>query len=156
MVRKIALLTALATVAAAIASVAAVANTGDKAVGGGQTMVGERGAGDTIAFSALENGKGIVGQVQYVDREGGTGKGQTVLHGTVDCLEVAENVAVFAGTWNSGGDFEVYVEDNGEPNQGNDMIFVNQEAAEPDCQEDDNYEDDATSLSRGNAQVFDR
>ncbi len=134
----------------------AFASPGDKAVGGGQTMVGDRGAGDTIAFTAQERAGAARGQVQYVDREGGTGQGQTVFHGVVECLIVSGNAATFAGRWtNTVGDFEIFVEDNGEPNRGADQIFIDTEPANPNCQEDDDEEREPTALGRGNIQVFD-
>src|SRR5688500_13022225 len=71
-------------------SVAAVGNAGSgaKVTGGGQTDVGTSGAGDTIALTAQDGAAGVIGQVQYIDREGGTGAGQVVYHGTVTCLNV--------------------------------------------------------------------
>jgi hypothetical protein len=95
--------------------------------------------------------------VQYVDREDGAVV--EVYHGTVSCLRPVaagtDGAARFAGNWtNQGsGTFEIYVEDNGEPNQGNDMIFIDQ-VDPPDCADDENNNpDDPAALGRGNVQV---
>lgn len=133
------------------------AGSGFKVTGGGQTDVSsDGGAGDTIAFTAQGEGEDVKGQVQYVDRTGGTGQGGRVEHGTVDCLVAADGgeqgAAYFAGTWNSGGTFEIYVEDNGEPNQGSDVIYID-ENDPADCSDDDDEEDNPTALGRGNVQV---
>lgn len=130
-----------------------------KVTGGGQTDIGTSGPGDTIAFNAQNTGEGNAakGQVQYVDREGG--KVVEVYHGSVTCLMAVdageEGAARFAGefTTQGSGPFEIYVEDNGEPNQGNDLIFIDQNDP-PDCDDsDDDDEDGATGLGRGNVQV---
>jgi hypothetical protein len=102
--------TSLTIAAAGLAafSLIAAGSPNDRVTGGGQILVSEDGgAGDTIAFSAQQTRDGGVrGQVQYVDREGGTGQGQTTYHGTVSCLEVDGNTATLAGTWNGGGELE--------------------------------------------------
>jgi hypothetical protein len=127
-----------------------------KVTGGGQTLNGTEGAGDTIAFVAQDtdgdSGDAARGQVQYIDREDGT---QTVLHGLVTCLVYeTENSARFAGEWKDGGTFEIAVTDNGEgSNADDDLIGVFPEA-EPDCANDDGEDDDpTTALARGNVQV---
>lgn len=151
------LIAAIAVVAALGASIAAHAGNGDKVTGGGQTDVGTQGAGDTIAFTAQSDPTGAVkGQVQYIDRTGGTGQGQVVYHGTVTCLNVEDNVADFSGVWdNDAGEFEIVVEDNGQGSGSpDDAIGVMPAASNPDCG-DDNDNDANASLSRGNAQVTD-
>jgi hypothetical protein len=127
-----------------------------KVTGGGQTLNGTEGAGDTIAFVAQDtdgtNGIAARGQVQYIDREDGT---QTVLHGLVTCLRYeSSNSARFAGDWVGGGTFEIAVTDRGEgSNAQDDLIGVFPEA-EPDCANDNGDDDDATTaLARGNVQV---
>lgn len=144
----------LTAVGAILGATAASAAQGDAATGGGQTMVGTKGAGDTIAFTAKGTIDAGEGQVQYVDREGGTGKGQTVYHGTVHCLAVMGNVAKIAGTWNDGGAFGIYVEDNGEGRDNNDIVTVL--PGESTCDFDDPEDEDKTALARGNVQVRDR
>lgn len=128
--------------------------------GGGQITVGTEGPGDTIAFTARDidgdAGDLAKGQVQYVDRE--DGEVVEVYHGAVSCLVAVEGAgtdgaAYLAGQWSNqgSGDFEIYVEDNGEPNQGADQIFIDQEDAF-NCS-DDNDDDEPTALGRGNVQV---
>lgn len=157
MKRIAALLGVLALTTAAWASLAQ-AGRPFMVTGGGQTQVGTEGAGDTIAFTARDtDGEGNLaqGQVQYVDRE--AGEIVEVYHGSVTCLVAApggsEGAAYLAGQWrNQGsGDFEIYVADNGEPNQGTDQIFIDQEDT-ANCS-DDNDDDDPTALGRGNVQV---
>ena len=136
------------------------ADSAFKVTGGGQTAVGTKGAGDTIAFTARNTVDAYEarGQVQFVDREGG--RVVEVYHGTVECLVAVsgrgeDGAARFAGNWtNQGaGTFEIYVEDNGEPNRGADLIFIDQQDP-PDCADDeDNYPDEPVALGRGNVQV---
>lgn len=152
--------TKLMTLAAAGAALALVAagSPNDRVTGGGQILVSDDGgAGDTIAFTAQEGRNGVKGQVQYVDREGGTGQGQSVMHGTVSCLEVDGNTATLAGQWRDGGDFEIHVVDNGEgaTAEGEDVVIVDTEPTDPNCQEDDGESRDPVALARGNAQVYD-
>lgn len=143
------------TAAAAVAAAGAVGVAGaageDAATGGGQVLVGTKGAGDTIAFTA----KGAQGQVQYVDRTGGTGQDQTTHHGTVSCLEVAGNVAKIAGTWRDGGPFNLYVEDNGEGKDAGDVVTL-LPADGATCDFETPEDEDKVALARGNAQVRDR
>jgi hypothetical protein len=137
---------------ALVLSGTAFAGQEDAATGGGQILVGDKGAGDTVAFTAQGTAEAAKGQVQYVDREGGTGQGQTVMHGTVTCIDVQGNIARIAGTWRDGGSFGLYVEDNGE-GDGTDMIQITPNLT--DCAED-RGDDEPTGLARGNAQVRDR
>lgn len=127
----------------------------DAATGGGQVLVGSKGAGDTIAFTAKGTVDAGEGQVQYVDRTDGTGKDQVVYHGTVNCLAVMGNVARISGTWRDGGVFAIYVEDNGEGSGAeNDVVTVL--PGESTCDFDEPEDEDKTALARGNAQVRDR
>ena len=143
----------VAGAALALSGASAFAGQEDAATGGGQILVGtEGGAGDTIAFTAQGTTEAAKGQVQYVDREGGTGQGQTVMHGTVECIDVQGNEARIAGTWRDGGSFGLYVQDNGE-GDGSDMIALTPDLTGCESDRDDN---DPTGLARGNAQVRDR
>lgn len=153
------LITATVAASAALALVAAGSPT-DRATGGGQVLVGTRGAGDTIAFTAKGDVQSARGQVQYVDRTGGTGQGQQAYHGTVDCLYVNGNTAIIGGEWaerDGGGRYELYVVDNGEGAAAeSDVVYIG-DAPENAC-DPENYDgDDAPdqALARGNAQVYD-
>jgi hypothetical protein len=128
----------------------------DRATGGGQVLVGDRGAGDTIAFTAQGTADAATGEVQYQDRDGGTGQAQTTYHGDVECLDVQGDTAKIAGTWEGGGPFQLYVVDNGEGSAANDdIVTVISNAPDPSCDFDDPDSDDQTALARGNAQVYD-
>ncbi len=134
----------------------ATATQEDAATGGGQVMVGTKGAGDTIAFTAQGTLSSASGQIQYVDREGGTGKDQTTYHGTISCIEAVGNVAKMAGAWRDGGTFQLYVEDNGEGAAADSDVVTLTLGAEPTCDFDDPEDEDKVALARGNAQVRDR
>lgn len=149
------LLVGSAAVAAMLGANVASAAQEDAATGGGQVMVGTKGAGDTIAFTAKGTVDAGDGQVQYVDREGGTGQDRTVYHGTVHCLGVAGNVAKISGTWRDGGAFALYVEDNGEGSAADDDV-VTVLPGESTCDFDDPDDDEKVALARGNVQVRDR
>jgi hypothetical protein len=130
----------------------------DRATGGGQILVGERGAGDTIAFTAQGTATEATGQVQFIDRTGGIGKGQVKFHGVVDCVLVTGNTAEIAGhERDTLAAFTLRVVDNGEGLAAdNDLIFFDDTADDEPCVQDDNDDDDATvALARGNAQVYD-
>lgn len=125
----------------------------DAATGGGQVLVGsEGGPGSTIAFTARGTAEDAKGQVQYVNREQGTGQSQVVQHGTVECIDVTENTARISGVWRDGGTFGLYVQDNGEGSSGGgDIVTV---VPDPNgC----NFSkpDETWALARGNAQVRD-
>lgn len=146
----------------AIPGSAAIAGNGDKATGGGQVLLGDSGKASTIAFTAQGTTDAAKGQVQFVDRSVGAGRNQTKYHGVVDCIEVTGNMAIIGGYQKKGdaneeGDrFVLRVVDNGEPNQGQDMIqFDNQSTAPDTCGDDDDDEAPEWSLARGNAQVRD-
>lgn len=147
------ILIAGAAALALAAPMAAVAGEGDKATGGGQILVGAKGAGDTLAFTAQDRGGEAKGNVTYQDRDGGTGRNHTTYHGRVACIDVVGNVARIAGTWRDGGTFQLYVEDNGEPNRGNDVATLLDGDATCDFDEPD--DDQKTGLARGNSQVRD-
>ena len=160
--KRIAAVLSVIALATGAWAVMAQADSAFKATGGGQTDVGSTGAGDTIAFTAQNTGTtdAAKGQVQFIDREDGAIV--EVYHGTVTCLRAVDagddGAARLAGTWrNQGaGTFEIYVEDNGEPNQGNDLIFIDQ-VDPPDCVDDeDDSPDDPVALGRGNVQVHNK
>lgn len=140
--------------AASAVLVAGVADAGPtpKATGGGQVLVGTKGAGDTIAFTAQGTMEDGSGQVQYVDREGGTGNGQETYHGEVSCINVVGNTAYIAGVWRDGGTFQLYVEDNGE-GAAADSDVVTLIPGESGCDFDEPDDEDKVALARGNAQV---
>jgi hypothetical protein len=147
------MLTLAGLAALAITSGPASAGNGDKATGGGQILVGSN-AGSTIAFTAQGTTSAAKGQVQFIDRTAGKGQSQVKFHGVVDCIEVIGNFAVIGGETRNGTPFTLRVEDNGEPNQGADMIQfeTDSEFICGDQEEDDPPE---FSLGRGNAQVRD-
>ena len=143
-----------ALILAAIPIAAHANSSAPKATGGGQILIGERNggnsAGDTIAFNA-QDPTTPKGQVQYVDRSGGT---QTVWHGTVDCLQISGNMAYIGGHWTSQGTgtFALYAEDNGEGSAANDdMIEIDQGGGgQGPCGTTSN---NSVALARGNVQV---
>jgi hypothetical protein len=149
---------ALSAVCLFVATISA-ANAGgaDKITGGGQVLVGTRGAGDTIAFEAQNTGTDDAarGQIQYVDRDGGTGQGQSIFHGEITCLVVSGNMAKAAGTFSGGGPFQLIVVDNGEDGNADNDVVALQEDQDPTCEDDDDDDDADTALARGNAQVHD-
>lgn len=162
------LLIAVAVLAIAIPGIASAGSAYDRVTGGGQIFfnfsTGEsepvEGAGDTIAFTARETSEGVKGQVQIVERSGGTGQGQLKLHGTVTCLVVVNpTTARLAGTAtrtdsDQRQNFEMLVTDNGEGvNAAADQIalaFV----TTPECDDDGEDDDNQTTLARGNVQVY--
>ena len=150
---KIGLACALAG-ACAVPVVARAGSATDRATGGGQVLVGDRGAGDTIAFTARGSAGSATGQVQYQDREGGTGQGQTTYHGDVACLRVEGNMAKIGGSWRDGGTFQILIVDDGQGAKGNDMVTL-QNGDPEDCAEEDDDDEAPTALARGNAQVYD-
>ena len=136
-----------ASLGAVLAS-GAVADSTGKVTGGGQTLAGSSGAGNTIAFT-VQNPAAPRGQVQYVGRDG-TGKFHSA---TVTCLEISGNTARFAGTTREGGFFRIVVTDNGQgANDPNDMILIEQPSDPPSCDQQ-NGDDQAVDLARGNAQI---
>ena len=145
-------------VAAAVPVTAAMAGSpNDRVTGGGQTLVGTKGAGNTIAFNAQTTADGAKGQVQVVDRSAGTGQSQVRFHGIVDCLTVSGNSAEIFGhkTEDASDVFTIYVMDNGEgAAANNDLVFLNDDPQSPcELQDDDDRGD--VELARGNAQVYD-
>jgi hypothetical protein len=140
---------------AAIPLAAHASNNAPSVTGGGQVMIGERNggssAGDTIAFNA-QDPSSPKGQVQYVDRSGQT---QTVWHGTIDCLVISGNQAYMNGHWTSQGTgpFTLYAQDNGEPNQGADMIEIDQGSGSGGGGQCNANGGSSVSLARGNVQI---
>jgi hypothetical protein len=151
---------AVALVAAlAVAATSANAGNGDKVTGGGQVLLGTSGKGSTIAFTAQGTTTAAKGQVQFIDRTLGAGKSQTKFHGVVDCVEVTGNYGIIGG-YRKGAPadrFDLRVVDNGEPNQGNDLIQFDEDGAQDVQCGDDNAENAPPDLqlARGNAQVRD-
>lgn len=151
------MLVGIAGLALALPIAASAGSGTDRATGGGQILVSSSGgAGDTIAFTAQGTPDVARGQVQYVDRTGGTGQGQVKKHGQVTCLRVSGNMAKMAGTWDQGGTFQLLVVDNGEgANATNSDMITLQDAQDPTCNQENNDNDGQTDLARGNAQVYD-
>jgi hypothetical protein len=172
--KRIAALLGVLALTTAAWSQLAQADPAFKVTGGGQILTDGQttGAGSTLAFTAQQEAapaEGVLtpakGQVQYVDRSGDT---QIVRHGYVTCLEAVEGqgiegAAYIGGYWTERGNpkapeseldiFEIYVEDNGEPNQGSDLIFFNDDQT-LDCNEDQEHDEQAeVALARGNVQV---
>ena len=154
---------AIAAIAALAMSMgSANAGSGDKATGGGQVLLGSGTKLSTIAFTAQQGTGGSLaakGQVQFIDRTAGTGQSQVRYHGVVNCLEVEGNYATIGGTKKSGtssvGNFVLRVVDNGEPNQGNDLIQFDQATEDNRCGDDDSNPTLTMGLAHGNAKVRD-
>ena len=141
--------------AAAIPAAVATAGSGtDRATGGGQVLFSDKGAGNTIAFTAQGTPEAAKGQVQVVDRENGV-----KFHGIVECLDVQGNMAEIGGVKRGTTDsFQLYVVDNGEgANQvgGGDVVFLDDEPMSRCDLDGDDDDDGMTALGRGNAQVYD-
>ena len=151
-----ALAAALVVVALPV-TVAMAGSPNDRVTGGGQTLIGTQGAGNTIAFTAQGTSDAAKGQVQVVDRSAGTGQSQDGWHGVVDCLAVSGNAAEIIGhKRDDPADlFSVYVMDNGEGVAAdNDLVLLNEDPDDT-CGIDDDDDDAAVELARGNAQVYD-
>jgi hypothetical protein len=149
---------ALAALAAlAFSATYASAGNGDKVTGGGQVLLGGSGKGSTIAFTAQGTTTAAKGQVQFIDRSAGTGKSQVKYHGVVTCIEVTGNFGVIGGHRKGApaDEFTLRVVDNGEPNQGNDMIQFSEVSDDARCGDGEADEQPEFSLARGNAQVRD-
>lgn len=130
-----------------------------KVTGGGQTLVANQSAGNTLAFNARGNEVDAQGQLQYVDRTAGTGQAQVVRHGIVDCVFVRSftdrgGQATVGGYFRDTNErFTLDVIDNGEGNGNNDIIEFRDEAT-MDCSEERDDDDALTvELARGNVQV---
>ena len=127
-----------------------------KATGGGQTLIGTNGAGNTIAFTAQGNPEAAKGQVQVIDRTAGRGQDQVKFHGIVECILVEGNSAEIAGQErDTGQPFTLRVVDNGEGAAAdNDLIFFDDVEDDPECESgDEDDEDPDIELARGNVQV---
>jgi hypothetical protein len=159
---KFALAFALAG-ALAIPAGSAIAGNGDKATGGGKVIMSDDDVkASTIAFTAQGTTDVAKGQVQFIDRSAGAGQNQVKYHGVVDCLEVTGNRAIIGGFRKKGDPadeedrFVLRVVDNGEPNQGQDLIqFDNETEAADTCGDDDDDTNPEFALANGNAQVRD-
>ena len=143
----------------AMATGANAGSSNDRATGGGQILFStDGGAGNTIAFTAQETATGAKGQLQTIDRSGGNGQDQVKYHGTVSCIVVTANTAKIAGVLKhgTGGNFNLYVEDNGEGANaaGADMIFLDTMAPDPTCDFEDPEDSETEVLARGNVQVY--
>ena len=152
------LLTAAATVAAVVAvPVTAMAGSStDRATGGGQILLGTKGAGNTVTFTARGTEQAAEGRVTFIDRSGGKGQAQEKFHGIVQCLRVDGNYAEIAGEErDTGKPFNLLVIDNGEgANAENDVVQFSQ-VDNASCANDDEDDDPQVALGRGNAQVYD-
>lgn len=156
---KLKLMLAMAGLAVfALNSAVATAGNGDKVTGGGQVIFSE---GDvkasTIAFTAQGTTETAKGQIQFIDRSAGAGRDQDKYHGVVDCLEVTGNYGVVGGykRGNTDNRFVLRVVDNGEPNQGADMIQFDNETEDNACGDDNEDDQPEFSLAHGNAKVRD-
>ena len=156
------------------ASVAIAQSEGLKVTGGGQVLMGSSsenaGPGDTIAFVAQQTGEqGTMdsapakGQLQVINRTGGT-----KFHGVVTCIRTfdpdddpsTDNSFIrFGGHQRtkangSGLPFTVDTRDNGEPNQGEDMIYFRTrgETEDPCDDSDPATQLRSSQLARGNVQ----
>jgi hypothetical protein len=158
---KVRVIGTLAAAAALAVPAGAMANNLDKATGGGQVVFSAdgKGAGNTIAFNAQQltvGEEGAKGQIQYINREAGTGQAQVKQHGAVDCIRADGNVARVSGIWRGGERFWLYVVDGGEgsASAGDTVTFIQDgETDQGQC----NFEapEDETALGRGNMQVRD-
>jgi hypothetical protein len=156
LLRKSLSLLALAAAVAIVAPMALAGSPNDRVTGGGQTLVGTQGAGNTIAFTIQGSGDDVKGQFQYVDRTAGTGQAQDSWHGTPLCLEVSGNMAKAVIERNdTGTEFELILQDNGEGAAADDDIAALTQDDEISCGDDDDDEDQTTALARGNLQVYD-
>ena len=141
-----------------------------KVTGGGQTLLGATGAGNTIAFTAQSAGaEGTVakGQFQLQNRELGNGPLKETVHGTITCVVVSSptergGMAVLGGLTRDGEAVRIDVIDSGEGKGSTDMIRLSRGAAAQDGGDKD--ENDTSlcdvenepvnmALGRGNVQV---
>jgi hypothetical protein len=155
--RALLVVLAMAVATVALAATAIAGSPNDRATGGGQILFStDPGAGNTIAFTAQGTSEDAKGQVQFIDRSAGTGQSQVKKHGVVDCLFVEGNSArIYGHNRDDASDtFQLFVMDNGEPNQGNDLVAFNDEP-EGSCGNRDDDDDGNTALARGNSQVYD-
>ena len=133
---------------------------GARVTGGGQIIASEQnggGPGDTIALDAQQldaSNNSARGEVQYVPHA----SGGLNWHGTVQCLVVNGNMARIGGAWTasdgSTGFFKIVLTDSdeGAPQTGNDMIYLNPNASDSNCAAQDSNESEA-DLGRGNFQL---
>lgn len=145
----------LCAIALTVPVLASGGSPNDRATGGGQILVSNKGAGSTIAFTARGAGSAAEGQVQFIDRSAGTGQSQVKYHGTVTCIAVEGSMAKIAGVLTNGDSFNLYVEDTGEGHGNADPIFFDGMADTPDCSFDTPDDSDLMALARGNVQIHD-
>ena len=166
---KLKMTLAIAGLAAlAISSGTATAGNGDKITGGGQVVLDTENPGartSTLAFTAqgTDDAGGAKGQVQLIDRQAGTGKSSVRFHGVVTCVETGpgpddENFGIASG--HKRGDdsvpFVLRVIDNGQPNEGTDLIqFDRGDDANDTCGDDNDDAELSGQVAHGNAKVRD-
>ena len=166
--KRIVISGAVLTLALAGMSTGSAAPAAYKVTGGGQTLVGSTGAGNTIAFtaqSAGEEGSAAKGQFQLQLRDAAEKEG---IHGEISCVQVYSftedgGVAVLGGySRDTGEPFRFDVVDGGEGKDASDMIRLSRGAAAQDGGDDDSGdtmlcdpEDEKadTDFARGNVQV---
>jgi hypothetical protein len=158
---------AVLTLAVAGMSAGSAAPAVYKVTGGGQTLVGTTGAGNTIAFTAQSagaEGEAAKGQFQLQLRDAAEREG---IHGEITCVQVYSytadgGVAVLGGVSRAGEPFRFDVVDGGEGKDATDLIRVSRGAAAQDGADDDeddtllcDAEDESadTDFARGNVQV---
>lgn len=168
--KRILITGAVLAVAVAGAGTGSAAPSVHKVTGGGQTLLGTTGAGNTIAFTAQSagaEGTAAKGQFQLQNRELGNGRLKETVHGTITCVVVFSTterggMAVLGGLTRDGQPVRIDVIDNGEGRSSTDMIRLSRGAAAQDGGDDDegdtslcDVEDEAaeTALGRGNVQV---
>lgn len=136
--------------------VALAGSPNDRVTGGGQTLLGTKGAGNTIAFTIQGSGSDVKGQFQYVDRSAGTGQAQDSWHGSPVCLEVSGSTAKAVIQRNDNGNkYELLLQDNGQgSNAENDIVTLTSDE-DPTCGSDDDDDESSVELGRGNIQVYD-
>ena len=172
--RSKAVLAVTAVLALALAAVAMAAPSPYKVTGGGQTFadgsVGPdgkptvKGPGDTISFQGFIAAQGVgdaSGQVNIIDRSGGTGH----FKGTVTCAFLASGdegggYVELRGTGRKGNNpttqtFRVRIVDNGQGSAAdNDMVTYDLNNPGTDCSDhEDNGDDIEFQLARGNAKI---
>jgi len=172
---KFKIMMAMAGVAVfAVSGPMATAGNGDKVTGGGQVLFGtetEAGRSSTIAFTAQQSGTqgtAAKGQLQLVDRTQGKGQAQTRYHGVVTCIETGQldpqdedspGFGVVSGYQRGDADktprFLLRVIDNGQPNEGNDMIAFEKMTQEDTCGDGEDDPEVEGELAKGNVKVRD-
>lgn len=143
----------------------------DRATGGGQILLSDAsGPGSTIAFTAQGSVDDAKGQIQFIDRTGGTGRNQVRAHYVVDCVAVEEardndETAAYVSGVNRDDPSDVitmYIVDNGEGAMADmDIVAVgpmgDDESSDGPCGviEPSDEERATYALARGNVQTHD-